>query len=484
MRIAAFMLLMLLAGSCGFVLLRAPDRGAFDFQAFYCAGAAMRSGADPYRTEPLGECEHRQTNRTYAALPADVVLPAPLPGYDIAAFALLALLPFALAKAVWGAVLAIAIGSAIVAAAGATRAGPVMALFALTAALVFPALAFGELFALFAAASCAAMYFASKQRWRAAGIAAALSLVEPHLGVPLCLALLLLRPQARVPLLATLAALTAIALGTLGVHANLEYVTTVLPLHALAEIGSDAQLSVSTVLHAGGIPDRIAVFVGTLFYAAAAIAGIALGNALAVRTRQQAFLVAVPAAFAVMGGTFIHVTEIFAAVPLALLFATIRTRYAAACSVALILLSVPWYMALERGNAAAFAGLGAVVVFYLAWRTTRNLYVPVAGAALAFALLFAAPGITAPASHVRAPSPITDASYPQASWQAWTSRELSSGSAASWVLRSLSWCGLLLLGAGTALLVRDPHGLLVDEFADAEFGKLSAVPAALDAAER
>jgi hypothetical protein len=484
-RIAAFAAVMLLAASCGYILLASRDRGAFDFQAFYCAGSAARAGADPYRTQPLGACEHRESAGTYAALPANVVLPAPQPGYDIAAFALLSLLPFQTAKAVWGALLAAAIFIAVLATIGATRAPPDEVAIAFAVSLVFPALAFGELFALFAAAACAAIYFAAIGRWSAAGIAGALCLIEPHLGLPVCFALAIWRPQTRAAIAAMIAGLAGIAIAMLGVHANAEYVATVLPLHALAELGSDAQLSISTLLHAAGLPDGIATLGGVAFYAALAIAGIVLGRMLAARSGSDAFIPAVPAAFAAMGGTFIHVTEIFAALPLALLLVTERTRYRAIFTGALLLLAVPWYMALERGNAAGFAGLAAVVVFYLAWRRMRTI----AGAAVigtvTWALLLAAPTVTGlPALHAHAPVAITDTSYPQASWQAWVDRELSSGSAASWFLRGLSWSGLLLLGAGTVLVLRDPDRLHIHEFMNPGLGEFSAVPAAFDAAER
>lgn len=484
-RIAAFAAVMLLAAICGYILLRSPDRGAFDFQAFYCAGSAARAGADPYRTQPLGACEHRESAGTYAALPADVVLPAPQPGYDIAAFALISLLPFESAKAVWGALLAVAIAIAMLAAIGATRASPGEVVMALAVSLVFPALAFGELFAVFAATACAAMYFAAIGRWNAAGIAGALCLVEPHLGLPVCIALALWRPQTRAAMAASVVALGGISVALLGVRANVEYVTIVLPLHALAELGSDAQLSVSTLLHALAVPDGLATIGGAVFYVIAAVAGIVLGRMLAARSGSDAFIPAAASAFAAMGGTFIHVTELFAAVPLALLLVRARTKYCPAFTAALVLLAVPWYMALERGNAAGFAGLAALVVFYLAWRRTRSILGAAALGAVTCALLLAAPTVTGlPALHARPPLPIADASYPQAGWQMWIVRELSSGSAASWVLRAMSWSGLLLLGAGTVLVLRDPHGLLIDEFVDPELGKFSAVPAALDAAER
>lgn len=485
MRAAVFIATLCLSGLLGFAVMRSPDRGAFDFQAFYCAGAAVRMHADPYRTQPLGSCEHARTDRTYAALPADVVLPAPLPGYDIAGFAVLSLLPFDLAKAVWGALLAIALTLAVFAVAGATRVAFLTAFMALGACLIFPSLAFGEIFALFAAGAFGAMYFAANGYWNAAGWAAAASLVEPHLGLPVFLSLAVWAPRSRRSLALGAGILAAVALVTLGIGQNAEYVLTVLPLHALAEVTSDAQMSPSAVLYALGVPARAAIIVGSAAYALAVITAVALAAVLADRSRQRAFLVAVPAAAALYGSSFMHVTEFFAAIPLALLLVFRRERFAAIALVALALLSVPWYLALERGPVAAFAMLGAIVIFVMLWRCARRAMIAAACAVLAFALLFFAPAYaTVSSSHGKPMETIAGASYPQAGWQRFVRRELSSGSAASWLLRTLSWTGLLLLGAGAVLCVRDPHGLPVYELADAEVGEFSAVPAALDPSER
>lgn len=443
MRFAA---LLLTAAAAGYVLLSGSNRGAYDFQAFYCAGAAVHAHADPYRTHPLGDCEHLHTDGTYAALPRGVALPAPQPGYDMAAFAVISALPFDRAKALWGALIAMAIAVAIACTVWATGLPLGIVIAAFIISLVMPALAFGELFAFFAAAVCAAMYFASRERWAAAGVCAALSLVEPHLGLPVCIALAVWKPQARAALGLSAVALGAIAIATLGTAQALEYVTRVLPLHALAEISSDAQLSLSAVLHAAGVPDALAVQLGTLSYALAALAGIVLSKMLASRLRSGAFLVAVPAAFAIIGGTFIHVTEFFAAIPLALLLIA-RDPSRKIATTALVLLAIPWYTAVEPGNALALALLGAIAAFYLVWRReNQKLPAACAAATLTLAVLLVAPHF--PVGHAPgtlAPTPIAGDAYPQASWQAWNYRTLSTGDTVVWVLRAFSWAGLALL---------------------------------------
>lgn len=450
--------LVLVAGLAGFLLLRSGERGSFDFQAFYCAGEALRMHANPYRAQPLGKCEHRQTDGTYAALPASVVLPAPQPGYDIGLFAGLSVLPFGVAKAVWGALLAMAIALAVYALFRVTGLPLATVVMAFAASLVLPALAFGELVAFFAAAACLAMLFAQRGQWSAAGIAAAAALVEPHLGLPVCIGLFVWQSRARVPIAITAAVLAAVSIAMLGVRENLEYVVTVLPLHALSEITSDAQLSLSAVLHGLHVSDAVALRAGTASYVALGAAGIFFGKTLANRFDDDAFVVAVPAAFAVIGGTFIHVTEVFAAVPLVLLLLARAPEERMPLLCAAVLLCVPWIGGIERGNAAAFALLGAIVVAVLLWKPQGGrIAVSLGAAAVALVVLLAAPGwyahgVAAPQSPVGA----IDPAYAQASWQRWNQAALSSGAAAAWTLRGATWLGLIVLATVASTLSRRP----------------------------
>src|ERR1700686_3842349 len=77
-----------------------PERAfLYDYRAF--AGAMLGTGGNPYRAEPLRTCEHR---RGLLAGRSDLTLlavPAPLPGYALAPFALLGRLPGGLGAALW-----------------------------------------------------------------------------------------------------------------------------------------------------------------------------------------------------------------------------------------------------------------------------------------------------------------------------------------------------------------------------------------------
>jgi hypothetical protein len=224
----------------------------------------------------------------------------------------------------------------------------------------------------------------------------------------------------------------------------LEYVATVLPLHAASEIASNAQLSLSAVLHAAGVSATWALRFGEFSYAAMAVAGVWLGRLAATRRADAAFVITVPAALAIAGGTFIHATEMFAAVPLAMLLA--RTRRAAAA--ALVLLSVPWFTVLDGGMPAAFILLAAIVVFYEARQFGgKPIVAPVVSACAVAVLVYASH------AHVRlAPvwHPAPNSLYPQESWRMLTVQTLSSNDGASWLLRVPSWAGLLLLACTTA----------------------------------
>jgi hypothetical protein len=445
MKIAA---VLLIGAALGFGLLSSPDRGAYDFQAFYCAGEALREHADPYRSQPLGACERRVTAGTYAALPAGVILPAPQPGYDIAGFALLSYLPFWLAKAVWGAVLAASITVLLIGLFAVTRLpfGAIFAAFA--ASLIVPALGFGELFAMYGGALGATMLCLQKKRFDLAGVAAAFTLVEPHLGLPVCAAVFLWSSRSRLSLAISAAALALISLAVLGAQQNVEYFTTVLPLQARSEITSDAQLGSAAVFYAMHVPAAAALMLALAWYVVLGALGVYAAGELARRLDEPAFLAATGAAFAVAGATFMHVTEVFAALPLAMLLCARVTGFRALAIAAMALLAIPWIAAIERGNAMMTAALDSLVLFYLLWELlARRVVVPLLCALATFALLFTVPQWYVQGAHTVAAGAIGGGEYPQAAWREWNAQAISTDSAVTWLLRSLTWAALVTLAA-------------------------------------
>src|SRR5580698_11179553 len=90
-----------------------PWRQLYDFADFYCAGASLDGGADPYRYEPLHACEHRvNLNAAYQQDPARVV-PAPLPPYDFPPFMLAARSSFSLARTIDAVAILLAVAAAV-----------------------------------------------------------------------------------------------------------------------------------------------------------------------------------------------------------------------------------------------------------------------------------------------------------------------------------------------------------------------------------
>ncbi len=114
------------------------------------------------------------------------------------------------------------------------------------------------------------------------------------------------------------------------------------------------------------------------------VAGTILAGMLAKKTRNEAFIVCVPPAFAVFGGTFIHITQIAAALPAAVLLAAYAPRaYRNLAVVVLLLLAVPWVWAYSPTMILA----PLVPVAYLAWRYWSGNVVAVLLAGIAAAVM-------------------------------------------------------------------------------------------------
>lgn len=433
-----------------FTTIAAVQTKNFDFRAFYCAGVAARSGADPYRSEPLHSCERKQTDGALAAFTKDVILPAPQPGYDIAAFGLLSQLPFTVATRAWTILLLIVCAlTAMLLARLADLPWPVTTA-ALFMSLVVSSVYLGELIPFCICAIVLAALSARQGKWLWCAVAGACSLVEPHIGLPVCLALLLYAPRTRWALATLFAVLGALTIQAVGVSGALEYVSTVLPAHAASEIASDAQLSLSVILHWLGASDSTALRAGMASYALMVGAGVFTAPYFVRRFGDNAFLVAVPAACSVAGGAFIHVTELAAALPLVFLLLQHNPQDRKSFAFTLFLLAVPWWslatpMMLGPATGVVLAG---IVVTYLAWYYEPKLVVALltgcATVALAGCLVYwhALSGV--PDLGIHPPHAVVTATYPESSW-AWLNTEyMSTGSAASWLLRLLSWAGLAL----------------------------------------
>lgn len=319
-----------------------PWRQLYDFQDFYCAGSAVDERADPYLYEPLHRCEHRvNQSELYRRDPLRAV-PAPLPPYDFPPFMLLARLKFPAARVVD----ALAIVLAIVACA-VGLAMLKIPLDVAAAALVLPAgyllLNAGQVipFALLALVFCGVAL--ARQHDATAGVLAAFTLIEPHLGLPVCAALLLWVPASRVGLAATAAFLATAGVFALGLGGTIEYLFRVLPAQAGAEVGYIYQYSLTYLLHALGAPPSAALAAGSLSYLGSLIFGLWLARRLCDRIERRELLAYLPAACGIIGGSYVHMIDIAFALPATLVLATtLEGRLRSLSLIALCLLAVPW----------------------------------------------------------------------------------------------------------------------------------------------
>ena len=319
-----------------------PWHRQYDFADFYCAGSALAQHADPYRYEPLHRCEHAvNPSKFYRQDPARVV-PAPLPPYDFPPFQLAARAPFSLARSVDAVAIVLAVLAAIVG-LSRLRIPFDVAVLALALPAGYLLLDAGQIvpFALAVLVFCGVAL--AHRRDDVAGTLAALTLVEPHLGLPVCAALMLLVPASRPALL--LAGLFLIVVGELvtGTSVALEYIAHVLPAQASAEAAYAYQYSLSYLLVVAGLPARAALTAGAFSYVAVAALGIWLGAKLASALQRRELLAFLPAACAVVGGSYVHMVDLAVAIPAALVLASsLRGAPRTAAAISLCLLCVPW----------------------------------------------------------------------------------------------------------------------------------------------
>jgi hypothetical protein len=315
-----------------------------DLRAFTCAGRVALAGADPYASEPLGACE-----RKLVGLRGNFVIPAPLPGDAIGLFELLARLPFTVVAAGWCVLLAVLyLGTSTM----LTRLTGWR--FAYVAAITFP-LAFaipvnlGQLVPLSVALVVGAALALKANRDMCAAVFAALSTIEPHIGLPVCIALAIARPRSRGALGVAAVGLGALAVSAIGPAGVIEYCTRVLPAHIASETRFDDQYSLTYLLTWLGVAGAPAIALGQLSYCVIGGGAVAAGIRAARMSGDSSWLLFVPAAFSVAGGPYVHEEHLFAAVPLGLLVVAAAPSAAREVStIALVLVAWPAKFVLER----------------------------------------------------------------------------------------------------------------------------------------
>lgn len=402
----------------------------------------MLHGGNPYLAAPLYACESSPAPARIYSARDGVALPAPLPGYAFVPFALLSMLPIAIATIVWLLMLLAAVALAVRSCAQlGVSAAAALAAFALPLGLTV--LPYGEIVPI-ALAACSACAVALRRRSYGPAVAwAAIAMIEPHVGLPVLLALVgieatRLRAAFAIVVLATLHALLA--------HdAAVTYFTQLLPQHALAELMRSSQYSFSWVLAQLGVMPGFALGIGTVAYALALGGGIMAAALVSRSTRSLDAYAIVPPAFALFGGTFMHIAQTALALPAALLlFTWSHGRLRTLSATALLLLAIPWSAAIHTPFFVLFAAAAATIVATIALKTT-----PIVSLRIGLASTVVAAGLNVaswfPGSPADLPMPHLDPAFAEAGWAAWVHAHDRYAGIAVWFAKLPTWAGLIIL---------------------------------------
>jgi hypothetical protein len=353
-----FAVLALATAAIAYVSRSAPESERASLYALYCGGRLAAGSQNPYLFRPLAACEHQ------AASPYAIVAPAAEPGYDLAAIEPIAALPFRVFAVICFAIIA---GALCIAAAslGATIRCPPPLIGAALAPLAYICARHGELLTpVCLGAICLCAYFLSRRRYAAAGIATAVALCQPELGLPVAASLLLFVPRARRAVLSLAVVMGAISIIALGVRANVLYFLGELPRQARAEIAFPGQFGVPWVVHAFIGRSGAALALGSLAFVAATVILLLVARKTAVTFQRPEALALIPPVAAVSFGISTYDWSMLVAVP-ATLFVLFELRAPAWLGVAaLSLVAIPWQAfatlsARTPEMAGAIAGLHA-----------------------------------------------------------------------------------------------------------------------------
>ncbi|MHB8591064.1 MAG: glycosyltransferase 87 family protein [Vulcanimicrobiaceae bacterium] len=428
-----------------------------DFHAFYCGARVALQGANPYLQEPIARCEAPFLAQYLPHGSAGIAMPAPLPGYVFALVAPLTMLPFRAAAVLWLLVLCAAVALTIVILQRLSGlAWPIVAL-AVVSSDAATSLALGQLAPLAVLGLAASALALRHDRPRRAACCAAATLVLPQVALPVLLVLFVHERRARATLAAILLTAAAISVAMLGWYANVEYVARVLPAHALSERNFIRQLALAPMLYQLGVPTRLAFLAGGALTLGALVTALAVTPAVVRAYRDRAFVVLVPSVFALIGGTFLHVDALAAALPCAL---ALNARGAGArplAKVGFVLAAVPWMPSSVTVHLAPLLALTVFVMAYNTWRLPFALGAGVAGLALCVLSLedvsfinALSPALQPVAAHF-SPNALAEVS-----WRAFMAATGSNGvSAGMWLGRWMCVLGPVALAGALVNLTRE-----------------------------
>ncbi|MEA2719386.1 MAG: hypothetical protein QOJ39_1250 [Candidatus Eremiobacteraeota bacterium] len=429
-----------------------PGSGLLDFRVFWCGGRAALDGGNPYLYEPLHACEQRYGTAFLTASP-NLVMPFVLAPYEIPVFAALARLPLQLAGQLFVALDLLALAAGVVLVSASARVPLALCAAALCMSVGLPSLTLGQLAPLELCALGLTGFVLSRQRDGWAGACAVLTLLQPHVGAFVVVAVAVLVPRARLALALGVAALAAVTAAMTNA-APASYLG-VLGQHAVAEAHSAAQYSLTYLLAYFGTPAGIAVRLGELSTLVALIAAILLSSG-ALRRGLRSAVVYVPAACAVLGGTFLHVTQIALAVPAALLlFRHGANRPARALGAAgVVLLAIPWpYPVMQKQALAAALLVLAVTAWYVFGARLRLV---VAVVAVCWLVLIPIENRPPPAERTAILQPARATELASVSWAA-AMEQTAAPARRDLLVKLPTWLGLIAV-LGAALLTAGRRG--------------------------
>jgi hypothetical protein len=314
-----------------------PKTFEFDLMAFYCGGQVVAEGGDPYVVEPLGACEH--AIGPIFRRGTKLVIPVPLPAYDFAVLAAVSKVPYSIVRVGWIALEILACSLSAFLLARLTRLRFSIVAASLVVSDFYCSTLLGQL-ASFSILGIVLCGWALEREKRIALFAGTtLAMIEPHLGLPIVAAIFIWSGRFRSIVALGIASLAALSLAVMPISWIVDYIADVLPAQALSEVNNQDQLSSLYAFHLLGLPETFALLLAKLNYALALAAGIAFARG-ASRTFGAAMLAFAPVLFVLVGGPYLHVTQVAAALPAALLVSG-RSRSLWARS-AVALLTIPW----------------------------------------------------------------------------------------------------------------------------------------------
>ena len=314
-----------------------------DFGAFYCAGKVVLHRHDPYRVQPLLDCERQLAlidPRWEGELTNEGVNAAPLPGYDFVPLAALAALPARLAVAIFGLVLLSVTALTGYCLARMSALPPIVAFAVAFVGITYGASPYGQLAPLAVAAVAAAALLVRLGKERQAALAASGAMIQPLFGLPILIAMFLFLPRTRLLIAMITGALIVCSVAAVGTHGVIEY-ASVLSTHTRAELNAPFQYSLTWLVHALGASARVALVAGSVSYVVLFIICLLVLAQAGDRAIETGAIVLLPAAFSVFGGAYVHIHQVTVALLAAIVLAA-PSRLLFGPLLAAALLTVPF----------------------------------------------------------------------------------------------------------------------------------------------